>query len=361
VITRKATCSRSSFTLVEMLVTIAVLSLLVLLIFSIVGSSLNLSDSTSREADSSIEGRQILDRIGADIDNMLIRPDVDQFYYSATPPENDKMFFYSQQTGFFDSGVTNTCQTPVSLIGYRINTSDNPAGVPMLERLARGLIPDLGADAVGSTGTPPHQTAIKMDKNGTTGTLVYLTFPARTSAATDPAATAGAITTVWGATEKTTYGIGAAYTGANGDVGTSPYDNGSSPYYDAVGPDVFRFEVCFLLQNGTSTFFSLNPGYTNSAPAYGTSLMNTVAIVVAIAILDSKSRKLVPAASWNKLITALPDPTTANLTTNALMDAVWNNALNQSTFASGVTIPAVAASHIKVYQRYYYLNTPKAQ
>jgi hypothetical protein len=145
-------------------------------------------------------------------------------------------------------------------------------------------------------------------------------------------------------------------------VGTTPYDNGSSPYYDAVGPDVFRFEVCFLLQNGT---FSLNPGYTNSAPVYSSTasfgLTNTVAIVVAIAILDAKSRKLVTtAAKWSSLIAALHDPATTP-TATGLMDAVWNNELNQSTFASTANIPALAASHIKVYQRYYYLNTPKAQ
>ena len=189
--TRKAPGSRSSFTLVEMLVAIAVLSLLLLLIFSIVGSALSLSDSTSRGADSSIEARQVLDRIGADIDGMLIRPDVDQFYYSGTPPVNDKMFFYSQQTGFFNSGVTNMCEARVSLVGYRINTTDNPAQVPMLERLARGLIADLGKDSVSKTGT-------KMDANHTTAPLVFLTFGTRTSAATFPAYVAGAITNVWG-------------------------------------------------------------------------------------------------------------------------------------------------------------------
>ena len=348
-----ASRSRLSFTLVEMLVAIAVLSILLLLIFSIVESSVSLSDSTSRRADSSIEARQVLDRIGADIDNMLIRPDVDQFYYSGSvsgaTPENDKMFFYSQQTGFFDSGISSANQSPVSLIGYRINTTDNAAKVPMLERLAQGLILDYGGDSVDASGD-------LMDPNTTTGPLVYLTFPARTSVTGTVTAVANStIPGAWGPS-----GPLAQQGGGTSLVGTSPFDNGSSPYYDAIGPDVFRFEVCFLLQNGT---FSLNPGYINSAPVYGTSIANTVAIVAAIAILDSKSRKLVPATSWTKLIKALPNPTATGgiVAANALMDTTWNNALNSSTFAATAGIPSAVASHIKVYQRYYYLNTPKTQ
>ena len=46
------------------------------------------------------------------------------------------------------------------------------------------------------------------------------------------------------------------------------------------------------------------------------------------------------------------------------MDSQWNAVLNSSSFAQAAQangIPAVAAAHIKVYQRYYYLNVPKAQ
>jgi len=342
---RTAFSSRLSFTLVEMLTSIAVLSLLMILIFSIVGSSLQISDSTTRSADSGIEGKQVLDRIGADIAGMLIRPDVDQFYYSGTGAgENDKMFFYSQQTGFFNStSVTSIqAQSPVTFVGYRINTTDNTAGVPMMERLARGLIWDTSTDSLVSG---------KIDSSSTTAPFTYLTFGSRTSPITYPALVAGAITTVWGA--------GATHP----DVGSGTYDNGTSPYYDAIGPQVFRFEVCFQIQNGANQIFSLYPGYTNSAPVYPASLTNNVAIVVAIATLDSKSRKLVPAASWNTLIAALPNPTPANLSANppVLMDSLWNTQLHQSGFAATAGIPAVAASHIKVYQRYYYLNAPKSQ
>lgn len=338
---RTAFSPPSSFTLVEMLVAIAVLSLLVILMFSIMESALRISDSTSRGADSAIEAREVMDRIGVDIAAMVVRPDVDQFYYSgnAASGENDKMFFYSQVTGYFPSDTASaayyaTYQNSATLVGYRINRTDNPSGLPVLERLARGL-----------TAGPDN------NPNGAfTSPLQYLTFPARTSATNFQTAISGSITNQWGNDQ------GQAFQ----DVGSAAgnYDDGTSTYYSVVGSQVFRLKVCFQLRDGS---FSLYPGYTNCAPVYPAAITNTVAIVVAVAILDSKSRLLVPSSSWTKMITALPDPTPQNLATNGLMDGLWNHALNQSTFAATAGIPAVAASHIKVYQRYYYLNTPKSQ
>jgi hypothetical protein len=88
-------------------------------------------------------------------------------------------------------------------------------------------------------------------------------------------------------------------------------------------------------------------------------------------VLDAKSRQLVPAANWNAMIKALQNPTTANLTANppVLMSSLWNSELNGGVFASKYVSltgasPASAtqiASHIKVYQRCYYLNAPKNQ
>jgi prepilin-type N-terminal cleavage/methylation domain-containing protein len=333
--------SRLAFTLVEMITAMAVLSLLLLIIFSIVGTTLKMTDMAGRGADSTIEAKQVLDRIGADISGMLVRPDIDQFYYKATG--NDKMFFYSQPDGFFDPSVTTAGESPVVFIGYRINSTDNPLGMPTLERLAQGLVWDASVDKIVNTST-------QIDANNTTLPLTYLTFPARTGVTNAMVATAGSITNTWGNDQG-------QQCPAVGSLAGN-YDDGASPYYDSIGTQIFRFEICFQLQNGS---FSLNPALTNCAPAYPASITNTVAVVVAIATLDNKSRKVVPSGSWSKLITALPDPTAQNLSTNCLMDTLWNNAINQQSFAATAGIPQTAASQVKVYQRYYYLNIPKAQ
>lgn len=291
-----------------------------------------------RDADSGIEAALILDRIGADIDGMVIRPDVDQFYYSGDPSvgENDKMYFYSQVTGYFPTDSTSVAyykanQSAIALVGYRINTTDNSGGIPTLERLARGLTASADNNPNGATTAP----------------MQFLTFPSRTSVTSIPGAVGGSITNQWGNDEGQSFP----------DVGSVPYDNGTSPYYHAIGSQVFRMQICFQLQSG---IFSQYPGYTNCAPTYPEGITNNLAVVVAIATLDSKSQKLIPAASWSKMIKALPSPSAANFTANppVLMESLWNSKLPSLAAVAGIS--PLAASHVKVYQRYYYLNAPQA-
>jgi hypothetical protein len=313
-----------------MLTAMAVLSLLLLLLFSAVAGVSYVADSSQRTGDIDTEARQVLDRIGLDIAGMLIRPDVDQFYYlDPSNIDSDKMFFYSHATGYFASEVDATTNNPVTLVGYRINTTpnttDNPNGQPVLERLAQGLMWD-----------------------GASEGLQYLTFQPPASVTAAPVLLGGTITNQW-----------STVVGPTGDASPPP----SSSYYDAIGRQVFRLGICFQLQNGT---FSRFPGFTNSAPVYPGSITNTVAIVVAVAALDSRSRQLISPGGWAYLTnTAFPiNPQTLAANPPVLMDSQWNTVLNSPSFAQNAIaagIPAVVASHIKIYQRYYYLNVPKAR
>jgi hypothetical protein len=172
--------------------------------------------------------------------------------------------------------------------------------------------------------------------NGNMAPITFLTYGARSSVAGPLTANvASTITNCWSSV-----------------VGTAPYINGTSPYYDAVGNDVFRMEVCFQQPNGI---------YTMTPPSSQTigGLTNTVAMVVAIAVLDARSRQLVPATSWTKLIQALPKPG-AQMTNSppTLMSDSWNSAIQAPGFAQSVGIPQLAAANIKVYQRSFYLNVP---
>ena len=57
-------------------------------------------------------------------------------------------------------------------------------------------------------------------------------------------------------------------------------------------------------------------------------------------------------------VNALRDLTPADLASSPpkLMAQTWNNAVNSSTFAATVGIPQSAASQVRIYQRYFYLN-----
>jgi Prokaryotic N-terminal methylation motif len=328
--------SRQSFTLVEMVTAIAILALLLVLLFGMLDSASRLVDSAEKGGDSAIQAKQVLDRIGLDIAGMVNRSDVDQFYYQpGINTGNDKMFFYSEALGYSSTSATTT--NSVSLIGYRIENNPNLAPPqPVLQRLSYGLALD------GPAGT----------------VMQFLTFPAGTIPITYSPATAGTIS-------------GATWTSIVGSTGDA--DNGLSPqYYDEISSQVFRMEICFQNQgpnSATSPQFTSYPPFTNNAPtaaAIANSANCASAIIVAIAVLDSKSRQLISKASaWTALQQALPD-LSGNINTSAsgqpiLMDSLWNSALaNSATIQSleSQGVPASATAQVRVYQRYYPLTGP---
>jgi len=121
------------------------------------------------------------------------------------------------------------------------------------------------------------------------------------------------------------------------DVGSlgGNYDDGVSSYYHIIGSDVFRFEVCFQIQNGTSSPFIhstlgipiMRPSTRHASPTTSPSLL-----------LSPCSTPRAPACSRGKLeqddCGAAGSDVTKIWATNGLMSVVWNNALQQSTFAS---------------------------
>lgn len=327
------TSSKSAFTLVELMTAIVILAILMATIFSIMGMTLRLTDSTTRGGDTGIEARQVLDRIGEDFSGMLIRPDIDQYYEKVAG--NDQMFFYSQTAGYFTTTTPFNQESPVSLVGYRISSSVNTTTPPVLQRLAQGLNWS-GANALTLLTFPPT------------------TLPPRTPSSSAYKATFGMIPVQWNSLVT--------------DTDTTP------SFWSTIGSQVFRLEIVYQLRDGTFTLIPPTPAIppaistatTQPLPPVAGSINDTVGIVVAIAVLDNKSRQIVPAASWSQLISVLRDPTTSDLTSSpatpaVLMDSTWNTALNQPSFPTTAGIPVTAASHIRVYQRYYPLNLPKFQ
>ena len=314
-----------------MVTAIAILALLLTLLFGMLDSASRLVDSAEKGGDSAIQAKQVLDRIGLDIAGMVNRSDVDQFYYQpGINTGNDKMFFYSEALGYAANtpATTNT----VSLVGYRVenNSSLTPAQ-PVLQRLAYGLPLD------GAVGT----------------VMQFLTFPASTQTIplTYAPTTIGTIPVTW-----------PNVVGTTGDV-----DNGASPqYYDEISSETFRMEICFQDQSGK---FSWTPPFVNNNPTATTIANPASAIIVAIAVLDSKSRQLISTpTAWTALQQALPD-LSGGITNSAsgqpvLMDTLWNSALmNPATIQSlkGAGVPVSVTAQVRVYQRYYPLNPPLAK
>jgi Tfp pilus assembly protein PilV len=253
----------AGFTLAELLVTLGVLVVLVLLFAQLLKSAATVTTLGHKQMDADSQARDLLDRMAVDVMQMVKRSDVN-YHLKIDPapatnttdcqqspvlecgtqrPGNDEMAFYSNVPGYYASGSTGSQQGPVSLVGYRINSSATTLGNKM-ERLGAGLI----WNGV-STINVPNQP------------VLFLT-------ALDP----------WS---------------------TAKYASTST--LDIVGPNVFRFEYYYLLKNGN---LSSTPWYTGSTVS---GMQGVAAIVTDIAIVDPKSRGLLNNAQVTTLQGTLSD------------------------------------------------------
>jgi len=181
---------KHAFTLVELMVTMAVLALLVLFVSSLVNSAATITTLGNKRMDDDSQARQLLDRMAIDFTQMVKRSDVDYYLKSSANPQtggNDQIAFYSGVGGYYPTTSTSTQQSPISLVAYRINSQNK------LERMGKGLV-----------------------WNGSTADIPVVFLPL-TIAATWPAATNA----------------------------TTDAD------YEEIGPQVFRFEYYYLLTNGS--------------------------------------------------------------------------------------------------------------
>jgi type II secretory pathway pseudopilin PulG len=350
-----------AFTLVEILVSLAVLVLLMVLVLELFNSASATATMSRKHIDVDEAARIVFDRMGSDFGRMVKRRDVNYIFYKqasagATQPGNDAMFFYSEGPGYLDSNANlknSGGASSVALVGYRINQNNPyyPSNTPVMERLGENLT---WAGAPDSTGTNP-------------GGMQFL-----------PVTLAGAWSSVFG---------------------SPPYLSQNTEHYQVISDMVFRMEFCFLLKSGTytlsgtNTFTGANTGYLNAptaipaSPAPTTGVPTTAnyftgggqgdvagnvyglppdlgAVVVTIAILDNTSRKLISGGNLGNLAAALGDSLSGSttqgeaaiVTSPQLTAQVWQNQLLQSGFAQSVNIPQTALAQVRIYERTFYLD-----
>jgi prepilin-type N-terminal cleavage/methylation domain-containing protein len=292
--------SVKAFTLVEMLVSIAVLTLLVGFVLFLVTSASSVTKQSGIKMDCDSQARAIFDRMTDDFTSMLRRTDAD--YIFAKQAGNDTMYFYSQAPSYFDSTLLPPAKNPVSLVGYRINPSFQ------LERLSRGLTWD---------GIPAPSPS--------PGSVVFLTYASGSATPLSASTIAGN----WASA-----------------VGTSPgYSDGTGSDYHVVGDQVYRLEVSFFQSTGA---------ISTSVTSYN-GLQNVSAIAVAIGMLDTTNRVIVsqngqiPAAVGNQMIAALPEAVDGTPTLQS-----WK----ASAYLTSSGIQQTAASQLRIYERLFYLSSP---
>ena len=278
----------SGFTLAELAVSIGVLVVLVLLFTQLVRSTATITTLGHKQMGADSEARQLLDRMAIDFAQLVKRSDVDFFGKGTTAggamTGNDQIAFYSAVPGYYPPTGS---QSPVSLVAYRVNSDPTSSSYNKMQRMGKGLV----WNGVSSTDTPVVFMPL----------TISATWPAATNSSTSDAA------------------------------------------YELIGPQVFRFEYCYLSSDGT---LSITPP----------SISSMAVIIADIAVIDPKSKVLLTDAQ----IATLTTPASANFLadyslgmTPGQLRNTWQNKLDGIT-----SLPRPAISGIRLYERYFYLSPP---
>lgn len=182
-----------AFTLAELLVSIAVLTLIVLFVSSMVNSATNITTMGNKRMDADSQVRPVLDRMAVDFSQMIKRPDVDYYVKSSLDPENgnDKIAFFCKAPGYYPATGS---QSSISLVAYRVNSNATSASLNRMERMGKGLL---------WSGVPETDTPMLFGLQA-----IFINWPAATDSAL------------------------------------------VDPDYELIGPQIFRLEYFYLLKTG---------------------------------------------------------------------------------------------------------------
>ncbi len=329
---------RGGFTLAEMLVSIAVLTLLILMLTQLMNNAAPIARTANKRMDTDTQARTVLDRIAVDLARMLKRTDVD--YYVKGPVNynghgnghgygrrvqtgqqgSDQIAFFSQVAGY---DPTSGSPSPISVVAYRVNSSNTSASYLRLERMGKRLI---------WNDAPPNG-------NNQNRPVPIVFLPVALSTMAQPA--------------------------------VDPINTDTPSTYETIGPGVFRFEYYYLLKNGQLTDVpwdvTARPTQTSLTNPVNIGLTDVQAIAVAIAVIDPAGRALIPPSSLFDLASDMIDFKTAPGRGNGGqknlgdLEYSWNTSLltdiSAGQTSTGSPLPPEAAKAIRIYGRTFDLRT----
>ena len=317
--------SRTAFTLVELLVAMAILVMLVLLFFQLTGAASSTITLSNKQMDADSQARMLFERMGVDFGRMVKRADLDYSTFKGVSVTNtntlmagnDQCAFYSEDAGYYigaspSATMGYTTRSEYSLVAYNV-APDQATNIPGLQRMSKAL------------GWEPDAA------NSTWNSMAFM--PATLT-----------------------------------DANHWPNLFSDPTYFTTVGETVFRFEYTYLLKTSAAqqARYSLVPWDTTLSHTTVNGFQDVAAIVVAIAILDPKSRAIV--SNYTKL----SDPSLLKEALDPASDSIfkgdiaanWNARVqNTGPYASGATfaslsgLPPSAAAAVHIYQRSFYLDT----
>lgn len=287
-----------AFTIIEVLVATTVLSLMIVLIAQLFSSATSVITLGNKRMETDVEARALLDRMAIDFGRMIQRADVDYFVKSPTDAmtgDNDQIAFYAEVPGYYPSSGS---QSPVSLVAFRMNASKL-----CLERLGKGLLWSGGATA-----------------SNTAMVFLPLTIKGEWPAATN---------------------------------------QNSDSNYEVFSSQIFRFEYGYVVKGQTlpdgtmlPSIYSTTPWDTRAGVAHTSirGFQDVSAIVVSIAMIDSKSRVPVSDTSLSALAASMADFDPSQYPNPGDLEKQWQSKIDGSGLPKSVT------SGICIYRRTFSLT-----
>jgi prepilin-type N-terminal cleavage/methylation domain-containing protein len=290
--------TRRGFTLVELLVSITILSIMLLFLGQAMGFVSNIWVNGVGMVDNFSKARNILNILDRDVQGMVMRPDMSAFVDGNTPP-NPACAFYTNVQGY----SANTADTrAVSLVQYVMSTPGT------LTRKNYGMNFSL-----------PIAPAIPAIPGSLTSPNPLTQLSSVTAAGTETLAT-GVIEFQY------------QFVDGYGQILTPPYT------YKPVGS-----------ATGTTTPFY----YDYTSP---TAPPNARAVVISLLVLNNSAYNL--AKQTGQLANIKTIFETGTLPANQTYSQFWNGTLNPSSGTFGASLPAPIRSGLKVFQRYLPLPVP---
>lgn len=305
---RRPRGATAAFTLIELMVSIAVLGLLGGMVMQLLGSASRLTSNSRKIGDCDTEARFVLDQISADLARRVRRPDVDA--YVAKLKGDDRLYFFSETPGYSPSLAAQNRST-VSLVGYRVRPPSTAGGSYILQRYARALpwtstSNDKAMPFVVLTGNPPQPLAAT--------TLAGISLD----------------------------GSGGSFPRVLGQ------ETSEDLYYQTVGENIVRFEISLLRKPNMSDPNSpVAARLINDADIPGElsrfGFSNISALIITIAVVDSESKMRITPSLVDSL--ALQDTNPTDFPLYPLDQ--WN----RSFLAKANSLPKTLTGGIRFYQR----------
>jgi prepilin-type N-terminal cleavage/methylation domain-containing protein len=131
--TASARGSSSGFTLLELMVAVAVLAVLCSLVLQLMSSTTRLTGNSRQATDCDTEARYALNQIASDLAHHIQRQDVDAYLDKVAG--NDRFFFFTEAPGY-SPDLEADKRSNISLVGYRVRQDNKNF---LLQRYARAL------------------------------------------------------------------------------------------------------------------------------------------------------------------------------------------------------------------------------